>query len=265
MFDLFGKKRRRRETLRKQPFPAAWRAILEESVPHFKYLEPDDQDELQGHIQVFLDEKVFEGCGGLVITDEIRLTVAAYACLMILHRDTDYYPKLVTILVYPSAFVAEKTQQGPGRLIIHGEETRVGESWDRGVVILAWDDVLESLETPTEGHNVIVHEFAHQLDQENGTGDGYPDLDDEELMAAWPEVFQVEYDRLLEDLEENRETFFEPYAAESPAEFFAIAVEYFFVVPQDLEEAHPELYEALMQYFQQDPASYWNPWEEEAC
>jgi len=264
MFDLFGRKRRRRQTLRKQPFPPAWRTILEESVPHFNYLEPEDQNELQGHIQVFLDEKIFEGCGGLEITDEIRLTIAAYACLMLLHRDTDYYPKLVTILVYPSAFVAEKTQPGPGRLIIHGQETRVGESWDRGVVILAWDDVLASLETPTEGHNVIIHEFAHQIDQENGPGDGYPDLGDEELMANWPGIFQEEYDGLLDDLEEGRETFFEPYAAESPAEFFAIAVEYFFIIPQDFEEAHPELYDTLMQYFRQDPASYWNPWQEEA-
>ncbi len=264
MFDLFGRKRRHREALRKQPFPAQWRALVEESVPHFAYLPIEDQEELLGHIQVFLDEKIYEGCGGLEITDEIRLTIAAYACLMLLHRETDYYAKLVTILVYPSAFVAKKTRRGPGRMVIQGEEARVGESWERGVVILAWDDVHESLETPTEGHNVVIHEFAHQLDQENGIGDGYPDVVDEDLMAEWPEVFQSEYDQLIDDLEQNREPFFEPYAAENPSEFFAVAVEYFFIIPQELEEEHPKLYDALMQYFQQDPAAYWNPWKEEA-
>lgn len=264
MFDWFGRQKRRRAALRAAPFPDTWRAVLAKRMPHFTHLSAADQAELCGHIQVFLDEKVFEGCGGLVITDEIRLTVAAYASLMLLHHETDYYAKLVTILVYPSAFRAEKTQRGPGHLVIHGEETRVGESWERGVVILAWDDVIEGLDAPTAGHNVILHEFAHQLDQENGPGDGYPDLDDGELIADWPEVFQAEYDRLIDDLEAERETFFEPYAAESPAEFFAIAVEYFFVIPQELETEHPELYATLASYFAQDPAAYWNPWEHEA-
>lgn len=264
MFDLFGRRRRRREGLRRQSCPPEWRVLIEEAVPHFKYLPSEDREELLGHIQVFLDEKVFEGCNGLDVTDEMRLIIAAYACLMLLHRESDYYSKLVTILVYPSAFIAKKTRRGPGHVTIHGEEARVGESWERGVVILAWDDVLQSLEVPSEGHNVIIHEFAHQLDQENGPGDGYPDVTDEDLISEWPGVFQTEYDRLLDDLEADREPFFEPYAAESPAEFFAVTVEYFFTIPQELADEHPELYGALVQYFQQDPATYWNPWREEA-
>jgi len=255
VFDLFGRRRRRRETLRKQPFPAEWRTIVEEFVPHFLCLPPDDRDELLGHIQVFLDEKVFEGCGGLHVTDEIRMTVAAYACLMLLHRENDYYAKLVTILMYPSAFVAEKTQRGPGRLVIHGEETRVGESWERGVVILAWDDIIESIENPAEGHNVIIHEFAHQLDQESGEADGAPPLPRRSMYADWARVLGREFHRLQRDVQRNRPTVIDPYGATDPAEFFAVVTEHFFEIPLELKQYHPELYEQLSLYFQQDPAA----------
>src|SRR5690606_32830266 len=135
-----------------------------------------DRRELRGHIRVFLAEKHFEGCGGLTLTDEIEVTIAAQACLLLLHRETDYYPRLITILVYPSTYVAHAREPIGGGMVIEGEVARLGEAWKDGVVVLAWDDVLAGASDLHDGHNVVLHEFAHQLDQEDGTADGAPVL-----------------------------------------------------------------------------------------
>ena len=141
---MFGFKRRRRQRLRSRPFPAEWCAIIDRNVPYYHVLTPADQQEVLGHIQVFLAEKRFEGCGGLEITDEIRVTIAAQACLLLLHRATDYFPKLQTILVYPQHYFAPETQRLPGGVIVEGVTGRAGESWYRGPVVLAWDEVQRS-------------------------------------------------------------------------------------------------------------------------
>jgi hypothetical protein len=251
---VFGSKKKRRSQLRAQPFPPEWVPVLERNVPYYRFLPPEDREELQGHILVFLAEKNFEGCNGVEITDEIRVTIAAHASILILHRETDYFARLVTVLVYPSAFVAETRKKGPGKMVLHGEEVRVGESWRYGVVILAWDDVLESIANPFDGHNVMFHEFAHQLDAENTGANGFPFIEDGDLADEWSEVFQAEYDQLLDDLDEGYDTLIDEYGAESPAEFFAVVTETFFELPLDLQAEHPELYHALKQYFRQDPA-----------
>src|SRR5437588_5035296 len=134
-------KQRRRQRLRAQSFPPAWQSIVTRNLPIFRRLPPEDQTELLGHVQVFLAEKHLEGCGGLELTDEIRVTIAAQACLLLLHRDTDYYRRLVTILVYPSAYLAKSVEPIGGGFVLEGQEGRLGEAWVDGVVVLSWDDV----------------------------------------------------------------------------------------------------------------------------
>src|SRR5438094_7116497 len=139
VFDLF--KSRRRARLRSQPTPPAWRAILERNLPIFTRLSPADQAELLGHTQVFLAEKRFEGAGGLELTDEMRVTIAGQASLLLLHRETDMYPNVDAILVYPSAYRVP-TEQHDGLVVVEEDQARLGESWQRGLVVLAWDHVL---------------------------------------------------------------------------------------------------------------------------
>lgn len=256
---MFGRKRRRREQVREKTFPAEWHNSLLQNVPYYRALPPQDQAEIQGHIQVLMDEKNFEGCGGMILTDEIKMLISAYAAILILHRNTGYYPSLVTILVYPSAFVVETSFQGPGTLELEGEEVHLGEAWQRGVVILAWDTVRRSFKPNRDprvsGYNVPLHEFAHQLDLENGTADGLPCLEDPELRARWPEVFNAEFQRLTDDLDHNRPTLIDEYGEEDPAEFFAVVTELFFERPAALKRRHPDLYDVLQKYYRQDPAA----------
>lgn len=259
MFGYF--KRRRRERLRNRPFPDVWRAILERRVPYYTRLAPRDRRELEGHIQVFLAEKRFEGCAGLEITDEIRLTIAAQACVLLLHRETDYYRGLKTILVYPHRYIATSTGRGPGGIVTETRGIRLGESWHGslssagpGPVVLSWDDVRAGAANPRDGHNVVFHEFAHQLDGESGGVEGAPMLEHGSLYATWARVFSAEFDRLRIDLAWDRDTLLGEYAATSPAEFFAVATEFFFERPAALRARHPQLYAQLAAFYRQDPA-----------
>lgn len=251
---MFGRKKRRRKRLRQQPFPPEWLAALGRNVPYYSVLSQEDRAGLLGHIQVFMAEKSFEGCGGLTLTDEVKITVAAHACILLLHRDANYYPRLCSILVYPGAFVSETHTQRAGGAAIVGHEARVGESWDTGAVIFAWDDVRHSFRHPHDGHNVLFHEFAHQLDQANGEADGFPPIADRALAAAWGSIMQEEYERLLNDVERRRRTVIDSYGAEDPAEFFAVVTECFFEAAIALRDKHPELYELLARFYNQDPA-----------
>ncbi len=253
--DVFGRKRRRREKVRKRPFPDAWSKIIASNVPYFSHLAEAERTELLGHIQVFLDEKRFEGCGGLAMTDEIRVTVAAQACLLLLGRDTDYYPKLKAVLVYPHEFVVQTHHRLGGGAREEGIETRRGESWARGEVVLAWDEVCRGAADIYDGLNLVLHEFAHQLDDESVHGDGAPALPRRSMYVAWARVLGEEYEHLILDIEHHRKTVLRAYGAKNPAEFFAVATEAFFEKPAALKARHKELYEQLMTFYRQDPAS----------
>jgi hypothetical protein len=253
---FFETKKRRRARLMKTPLPAERLAIVERNVPYYGFLPPADREELLGLTQAFLAEKKFEGCEGLEITDEMRLTIAAHACLLLLHRKTDFYPLLHSILVYPTTFVAPLKEHAPGGVVIEDFEERDGESWDTGALILSWEDVLESAADPHDGYNVVFHEFAHQLDDESGIADGAPALPEKSMYAEWSRVLGAEYDALVEDAERHRRPLLDEYGAESPAEFFAVATETFFELPGDLKAEHPELYEQLSRFYLQDPAAY---------
>ena len=251
---MFGFKRRRRARLRSQPFSPEWIAILERDMPYYRRLPPEDQRELQGHIQVFLAEKQFEGIDGIEITDEIRVTIAAQACVLLLHRETDYYPSLLSILVHPRHYAVETTRHHPDGTVSEGTDVRLGESWYRGEVVLSWDDVLRGAADIHDGHNVVFHEFAHQLDAESGSTEGAPELGRRSSYVAWARAFVHEYQSLVDDIERHRKTVLNKYGGTNPAEFFAVVTEAFFEKPVQLKKHHPELYEQMVGYFQQDPA-----------
>jgi MtfA peptidase len=248
---------RRRRRLRAQFFPGHWLATIKRNVAFFHRLSARDQSELLGHVQVFLAEKRFEGCDGLEITDEIRVTIAAEACLLLLHRKTDYFPRLLTILVYPSTYVAEERRHVHGHVWQEGKMARLGETgrW-LDAIVLAWDAVKSGAAHPSDGKNVVLHEFAHQLDYENHAEDGAPALETREQQLSWQEVMQSEFASLRAADDTGIPTLLDTYGASEPAEFFAVSVEAFFEQPCALRAHHPRLYAELQNYFHQDPVEY---------
>jgi Mlc titration factor MtfA (ptsG expression regulator) len=245
----------RRKQLKSSRFPPEWEQILNRNVALYHYLPEPLKKELQGHIQVFLGEKIFEGCGGLKIIDEIRVTIAAQACILLLNRKPTYYPKLYTILVYPGAYVAKKvTVIG----MEHTEEmtVRAGESWTSGEVVLAWDNVRQEALDLAFGHNVVLHEFAHQLDQEDGSANGAPILEKGSSYKTWAMVLSKEYEDLKRRALSGRPDIMDAYGATNPAEFFAVATETFFERPKQMKLTHPELYEELQSYYGLDPLKW---------
>ena len=255
---IFGLLRRlRRRRLQANPFPENWLEIIRDNVVFFSRLSAADRAELLGHIQIFVAEKRFEGCGGLEINDEIRLTIAAQACLLLLHRKTDYFPRLFTILVYPSQYVAEETRQIQDHVWEEGRMVRLGETARQmGTMVLTWDAVRAGAADAADGKNLVLHEFAHQLDYENYASDGAPALATREQQLSWREVMRTEFTSLRAADETGIPTLLDTYGATNPAEFFAVATEAFFERPRSLRGQHPKLYAELQSYFQQDPIKY---------
>jgi len=260
--DLLGFRKRRRARLRNKPFPQEWSAILSRNVPYLNRLTPDDRRTLQGLIHIFLNEKRFFGANGLDITDEIRVTIAAQACILLLNRPgarpndrrtLDLFPTLRSIHVYPSAFVT-RARASDGLLVSESEHVTLGQSWHRGPVVVSWKNVLAGAASATDGENVVFHEFAHQLDAEDGDTNGAPRLERGSMYAAWSATFAGEYEELQRDLHHRHNNILGAYAATNPAEFFAVATERFFERPEDLKNQSPELYEQLRQFYRQDPA-----------
>jgi MtfA peptidase len=250
-------KERRRQKLRARPFRKEWLSIIERDVPFFHRLSANDKAELLGHIQVFLDEKRFEGCAGLELTDEIRVTIAAQACLLLLHRKTDYFPQLLTILVYPSAYMADERRPVDEHVWEEGTTSRLGETGRRmGSMVIAWDAAKFGAADPSDGRNVVFHEFAHQLDFEDYATDGVPMLATRKEQISWAAVMRVEFASLRAAEETGIPTLLDAYGATNPAEFFAVSTEAFFERPRALRASHPQLYAELQRYFQQDPVEY---------
>ena len=255
MFGLL--KRRRRQRLRSAAIPAEWRAILTRNLPLFQRLPRVDQQELLGHIQVFLAEKSFEGCGGLELTEEIKVTIAAQACVLLLHRETDYYPQLVSILVYPSSYIARRDQPVSGHIWEEGDASFFGHTQQRlDTVVLAWDAAKHGAADPADGQNLVLHEFAHQLDFEDATTDGAPILATRAEYLAWARIMSREFEQLRVADESGATSVFDTYGASNPAEFFAVVTEAFFERPHAVRERHPQLYAVLVQFFKQDPVQY---------
>lgn len=255
VFGLFNE--RRRERLRAQLFPPVWLAILDRNLPVFRRLPSRDRTELLGHIQVFLAEKHFEGCGGLALTDEIRVTIAAQACLLLLHRETDYYPELTSVLVYPTGYTEEGERHLGGGVWEEGPEDRLGHTGrSLRALVLAWDAASHGASDPSDGQNVVLHEFAHQLDFENRGADGTPVLETRAEYLAWARVMSAEFNALRHAESVGSPTVLDGYGATNPTEFFAVATEAFFERPRALQARHPELYAEMKKFFRQDPVTF---------
>lgn len=251
---LFTEWRRRR--VRRQPFPAEWRQILRRRVPYFRTMPADLQLQLKKHIQVFLAEKPFIGCGGLVVTDEMRVTIAAQACLLILNRRSEYFSQLRQILVYPGAFVVDRVHADGSGVVQDRRLALSGESWSHGQVILSWQDTVDGAEVADDGRNVVIHEFAHQLDQENGGANGAPRMAGRRRRERWARVLGDEFAVLQRRSHARQASLLDDYGATDPAEFFAVASEVFFEQPQRLATEHAALYRELSHYYRVHPLSW---------
>lgn len=245
-----------RAEARKRPFPPEWEAIVHANVSHYSLLDDAERAELHASMQVFLEEKLWEGCGGLELSDEIRVTVAAQACLLQLGLPHDYYRNVESILVYPSTIVPPEHHPGVFERTDGPVDAAVpilGQAFAGGPVILVWDAVLHGARHPEQGHNVVYHEFAHKLDMLDGAADGTPPLDRDQL-AEWIAVCSREFLRLRGLAGKGHKTFLDAYGAKNEAEFFAVATEEFFDRPLILQGHAPDLYRVLSDYYRQDPA-----------
>jgi hypothetical protein len=249
----FGRGRRRQQLL-DAPLPEDRRARMYAVAPLTKRLSAALRIRHEGIVRVLLAEKRFEGAGGLEVTEDMRLAIAGQAALLQLRAGADYYPGLHSIVVYPEAFtVAHETPDDDG-LVHLDEEELSGESWQTGTVVLAWDDVHRESKR-RDGYNVVLHEFAHQLDDQTGEADGTPVLHDRELAARWRTAFQAAFEEHARRLKRRREVLFDEDAAESPTEFFATAVELFFEFPRDLKREFGAVYDVLRVWLELDPAA----------
>lgn len=246
----------RRDRLRKRPFPPQWQSIVEQSLPCYFHLTPSEREQLQGHIQVFLAEKQFIGCQGLQVTEAMKLTIAAMSCLLLLNRKGNYFSQLRSILVYPQPYLVTETTMNPGNVVEERRVARLGESWSRDQVVLAWAQVEWDGAHWQDGQNVVLHELAHQLDQEDGRAEGVPVLSHPALYPRWAAVMKAAYEQLTLEVAQGKPAVLNPYGATNAAEFFAVATETFFEKPRQLQKRHPALYEQLHDYYRLDPARW---------
>lgn len=237
-------------------FKQHWRQYLEANLPLYSRLPHELQETLHGKIAQLIARVYFEGCGGLELTEEIVVTVAGQACFLVLNRSGPPYPGLRTILVYPSAFRSRVQDVDDLGIVTEETQTRLGESWDGGTVILAWDSVMRGGRNPADGMNVTLHEFAHQLDQELPAFEGTPQLPQPELFAPWTETLREEFEELEERARKGRRSVLDHYGSTNHAEFFAVATESFFEKPRQMRKRHPELYGLLKQCYGVDPESW---------
>lgn len=246
---LTQKRSRRRKRLASSRFSPLQNDWVRENWALWDKLPEELRIKIEGLSLVFLDEKVFEACGKLPeITEEMRFVVAAQACLLWNNQRGTPYPTLRAILMYPDAY---RVKDAYGM-----ESVRLGESWSRGTVVLAWNSVQGGGRNDEDGHNLVIHEFAHQLDTVNGAADGFPELPDNADFENWPQVFGREFKELCDDTKSGRKTVMDDYGTTNEAEFFAVAAETFFEKSRKMEEDHPQLYRLLQDFFSMNPKSW---------
>jgi Mlc titration factor MtfA (ptsG expression regulator) len=278
----------RRRRIAARPFPAPWRQILRRRVPMVARLPVPAQQRLKRLVQVFIAEKPFIGCQGQAIDDEVRVTIAAQAALLLLGQARDdVYPALRQVLVYPAGFVVARVQQAPGGVQHEGPQVMSGESWQQGQVVLSWPDVLAGAADPDDGENVVLHEFAHQIDQDKGEADGQPWRPTRAARRRWRTVIDQTLAALRQQQSWRAQRASEAaawarslaagvmppgpapapmppdvlgdYAAQSPAELLAVATERFFERPDALAVAWPALYAELQALYRLDPRAWERP------
>lgn len=249
------KKRRRRAALSTTPFPKEWEDILFENMAIYEKLPEALKKELQWKAMIFMEEKNFEGCNGITITDEIKVTIAAQAVMLLLNKNIDIFPKLTTVLVYPSTYVASQAVLSEAQRT-ESDVPVAGQSYSDGTVILAWNHVLGGGKNDKDGHNVVFHEFAHQLDQADGYADGMPILEKKEQYKPWISIVGKEFEEFLAKVTRGRKDVIDEYGATNAAEFFAVVTETFFEKPQQLERKHPALFNEFKEYYRMNPLEW---------
>jgi Mlc titration factor MtfA (ptsG expression regulator) len=264
---LKSPRERRREEIRRQPFPEAWLAYLDDHVAHYALLDEAEAARLRDDLRFFIAEKRWEGGAGSEVSEEMQVTIAAQACLLLVgwedaRRRGDLFPNVETIIVYPSGYRARR-QRRSGVVETVEMESMLGEAWEGNwPVVLAWDGVRSGGEDNHDGHNLVLHEFAHKLDMIHGGADGVPRLSSAAEYEEWARVMSEAFRRLRFYVWEGRESVLDGYGAENEAEFFAVATEAFFEKPIQMEEYEPDLYTALKGYYQQDIAARARTWHE---
>lgn len=255
MFFSWLRARRRRKLLA-GPFPAHWGALLDRSVGHYPRLAPSEQARLRDLTRVLVAEKRWLARGGLIVpSEEMIVSVAAQAALLLLGADRDFFRRVRDVVLFPTEF----------RTPVAGDDWEddflsdvplAGQAVDRRAVLLAWDEVAREGPDPEAGYNVVIHEFAHQLDFADGASAGTPALGSAALESRWKYVMAVTYADHRRATREGRDTFFTPHAADDEAEFFADATEAFYCRPHDLKELHAEMYDLLAAYYRVDPCAW---------
>ncbi|WP_417497320.1 zinc-dependent peptidase [Maricaulis sp.] len=249
----WSERRRRKQLLASQLSPDQ-RAIVLSSVPLLRKLPEPLRQTLEGKIALFLHQIEFIGCNGVEVSDEMRLSIAAQACLLVVNTQS-WYVNLRTVLIYPAAFKSRRAEHD-GYVVTERETVRTGESWARGPVILSWADARQGALDDSDGHNVVLHEFAHQLDDLSGHTDGAPVLNKGQSFAKWEHVFVGAFQALRRKVESGQPSVLDGYGATGPQEFFAVAVETFFERPAELQREEAEVYRQLASLFELDPASW---------
>lgn len=237
------------------PIPTQWHGILRARVPLSRQLDDADRDRLLRLTQLFLRDIPLEGCGGLELTDEIRVTIAATASLLLLKLAYPRYQRLRRVLVYPDTFVPTRAAAVHGHAMQDIPSPELGEAWPDGVIVLSWSSIVAAAQGNGE-HNVILHEFAHMLDFEDALADGRPVLDSKPAERTWATTFAAEFARLQAAVDAGAETALDPYGATNRAEFFAVATEAFFGAGRQLRERLPVLYDQMRDFYRQDPAAW---------
>lgn len=252
MLALFRRWRRRRY-LRDYPVPESGFTHALGRVPACNGLDSEEQARLRSLVTIFLREKVFEAVGHAEIALQDRLLIAVNACLPILNLGIDSYNGWTTVIVYPDEFVVDYQEEDEAGLVHSGRDLRAGEAWERGPLVISLRDV--HAQSVWEGYNVVIHECAHKLDMRNGASNGFPPLHRGMPFRLWTDAFTQAYEDLRGRVGRDEETPIDDYAAESPAECFAVTTEYFFEAPHRLRSAYPAVYEQLMRFYLQDPAA----------
>jgi len=249
------RQRREQRALARREIPdALWQRTLQR-YPFLARRSAADLAELRRLASLFLDRKEFSGAGGFVVDDETAVAVAAQACLPVLRLGLGAYDGFVGIVIHPAPVVAARAVTDDAGVVHQYDEVLAGEAMEGGPVMLSWADVRDAGATASAGYNVVIHEFAHVIDMLDGESDGVPPLPDAKALARWHEVMDYAYDRFCEQVACGHDTELDPYAAESPGEFFAVASEAFFVNPQSLKEEQPGVYRLFVDFYRQDPAA----------
>lgn len=245
---------RRRAAEFARPWPPEWRALLDQSLPLYRRMPVSLRRRLEPLVREFLADVEFVGCRGLVVTDEMRLMVAVQACLLVVERGPGAYSSLRSVLLYPDEFVVEEREEDEAGVVTEGVRALSGQSLETSAIVLSWKDVVDGA-AEDDGYNVVLHEFAHHLDHDLGGA-----LSDKGMgrraFERWHEVLEREYEALCEAVERGEPTLIDAYGAEHPAEFFAVATEVFFELPQEMQQHHGRLYAELRRFYGLDPAQW---------